>query len=300
MAFKRFGFGAGVSGFAARADNIPDGSLDPRHASIANDRYVYDEFRYIEAMASQGGAAAGTGNAANVLFTGNRFGVPYTWVNIGTLTIFVPLIATTGLDVGADAAVSEGAEILFGCGAGATARGRLAFQPTGDKPLGKFFIRLQFSIADVSGTDALYVGFRKAQAYDATFANYTDVFAVGIHGTTDATQTLKTYRKGGTGDIVATGVTTAQTWADAATHTLGVIVSPSGPSGSGGGFCTALIDDKIAPPTSSFTFAFDNDSVLFPFFRYTNAAGGNAGSIILKGLEIGAVPVANKLVGSIS
>lgn len=291
MAFKRFGFGAGAAGFVAAQRNVPFGSLVPQHDAAIKERYVYDEFRFIEAMLTQGGAAA---TGTNVLFTGNRSGIPYVKVDIGTLTVFVPTLTTTGIDVGADAASSEGCEILFGAHTGATARARLGFQPSVDKALQwaqSYFIRLQFSIADVSGCDALYVGFRKAQAYQATFANYTDVAALGFHGTTDATQTIRTYRIGGTGAIAATDVATSKTWADAATHTLGVKVSTTGPLNTGGGIVSWLVDDAIVATTTSFSFAFTNTDFLFPFFRYTNQAGGNAGVITLKGLEIGFEPI---------
>jgi hypothetical protein len=252
------------------------GSGDPREQSLLSRKYYYELFEYARAMDDVGGAASGTADNVNVLFTGNKWGVISEYAAIGTLTdTFVPIVATDGLDVKFEVTASEGGEFMWGVQDGTQVRQRLGFKADVDRD---FFAKLQLSVADVSGSDAFYFGWRNAGAYDATFANYTDYALIGWDGT-DATQNVDLFLKGGTGNNTGNAYDTTKDFADAQTHVWEVRVNA-------GGGVTCLIDERPVQ-SSAGAFTFTSGMLLFPIFRYTNAAGGNTGALILKSLEIG-------------
>lgn len=103
--------------------------------------------------------------------------------------------------------ISFGSEITMG----QTALSPSAFT-TGEQPA--FFLQAVFKIATASGCNPLLIGFRKAQAFNASLASYTDFVSIGIVGTTGHVQLQTQLASGGlvTTDTtnIATGVVTYQ------------------------------------------------------------------------------------------
>jgi len=122
-----------------------------------------------------------------------------------------------------------------------------------------FYFECVLNAADVSGCDPLIIGFRKVQANQATFTNYTDYASIGLSASNGPNIWIKT-------DLNNAGETatdTTNTWVDGATHTLRVNVSAAG-------VVTYLIDGLAPTVTAAFTF--DATDVVIPFIRLTHAA----------------------------
>lgn len=199
-----------------------------------------------------GGAATGTAGDNNVLYS--AYG-QYEWNVIGTQTILAPSLDTTngGLNLVQDAVSGDGIELCMG---------RTAFSPRaftiGSSPA--FFTQLVTKVEDVSGANPLILGFLKAQAFDATLANYTDFAVIGIVGTANP-NTIQTVTNLNGGTPVTTDTT--QTIADATQFQLAVYVSASG---------AVTYQYNYQEPTVTVPFTFDTGDVVIPFIRFTEAA----------------------------
>lgn len=261
------------SGFNAYKKNFRNNVIPPQALSSANYKYCYDEFLYrVIGQAPGGGAATGTAGDINQFVTGSVFAYPVEMFVIGTQTIVLPINSTAGLNVALDQTSTDGAEYIFGATHDGLAKGRFGFTSQTDKP---FFMRMKLSIADASGTDALYFGWKKATAANATWATGATDYACFAILTAADPAVIKTTTRLNSG--TATTTTTSATWADAATKTLEVRVD-------GRGYATFLLGG--ASVGGEVGFRFDSGDVLVPIFRYTNSADV-AGDIILKSLEIG-------------
>lgn len=226
---------------------------DAINRRVWDDKYFFDQFSVQPVTAKvSGGAATGTAGDNNVLYTRNG---AYEWNVIGTQTILAPAKDSGGfgLNLVQDNTAADGIELSLG----QTATSPAAFVIGTDAA---FFMRCQFKVEDASGVNPLIMGFRKAQAFDATLANYTDFVSVGIVGTSNP-NLIKLQTQIGTAGVVATDTT--QTWADAATHYLTVLVSSAG-------VVTYQIDG--AAPTVTAAYTFTNALTVVPFIRFTEAA----------------------------
>ncbi len=220
-------------------------------------RRFYHEFRQ-EPLGSKrlGGAPTGTAGDRNNLWSpGWGFTPPasFEWHVKGTQTILQPTIGSLGLDINQDQTDNDGIELTQGI----TALSPAAFVVGTD---GAFFFEVDLSLEDASGVDPIYVGFRKAEAYQADYNVYDELFAIGVEGTSNPNviQIAKILNN------AATSLTdTTQTWADAAQKKLRVNVGPTG-------ICTAEINR--AAPTVTVAHTFDTGEVVVPFVYFLNGA----------------------------
>ncbi len=213
-----------------------------------DNNYWFDNFTVQPVTAKvAGGAATGTAGDNNVLYT--RFGA-YEWNVIGTQTILAPSLDTFGLNLVQDNTAADGIELCMG----QTALSPMAF--TIGQPA--FFIQAQFKVQDVSGANPLILGLRKAQAFDATLANYTDFVSIGIVGTAGDIQ-LQTQVN--TGGVVTTDTTLNAV--DGAVFQVKIKVSSAG---------VVTYEYNYAAPTVVAAFTFDAGDVVIPFIRFTEAA----------------------------
>lgn len=261
----------GRPGFGATFQNR-DGSVSPRAMSRNNFKYCKDFFLGAQTSLKGGAAATGTAGDVNVLRTGNPWAVEHEYAIIGSQAIVSPVLTTSGgggLDVSLDLTLADGMELMFGGSQAGVARGKLGFTVGTDRP---FFAKLTIHSLDVSGSTPLVFGFRKAQAFNATFATYTDFVAIGLN---DATGNILTVT-----DVNNVGEITTDTgvdWADDTARTFKILV---GGPGVASGVVQYFIDgDKqLAPPT----FTFDAGDVIFPFFRHQQITDVN--TVILPGV----------------
>lgn len=213
-------------------------------------RYLFDNFTQQPVTAKVGGGAAtGTAGDNNVLST--RFGY-YEWFVIGTQTILAPSLDTFGLNLVQDAAVA-GDGLEFICGQ--TALCPFSFTINQDAA---FFMQAVFMVQDVSGANPLIIGFRKAQAFDATLSNYTDFASIGIVGTAAK---IETQTQIGSAGVVATDST--QVALDGVAFQVKVKVSSTG---------VVTYEFNYMVPTVVAAYTFAPNLVVVPFIRFTQAA----------------------------
>lgn len=170
-------------------------------------------------------------------------------------TIIAPRMDTNGLLVSLDLTVAEGAEYNFGAG---RTNSPLAFT-IGTSPA--FMFELRFRINDMDGAAPYIFGFRKSEANNATFANYTDYVGIGMNAGTSATN-IVIYDELNSGGQTITNTT--DLWGgDGTTNTLTVLVSAAG-------VVTYLINGLA--PTATHAFTFDNGDVVCPYIRIEHSA----------------------------
>lgn len=214
-------------------------------------KYWFDNFQLNPVTSAVGGGAAtGVAGDNNALITING---AYEWNVIGTQTILAPKLDTFGLNLVQDNTAGDGIELCMG----QTSLSPMAFTINQDAA---FFLQGVFKIQDASGINPLIIGFRKAQAFDATLSNYTDFVSIGIVGTANP-NTVKIQTQLNTGGVVTTDTT--QTAADGVTIQFKIKVSSTG---------VVTYEYNYAAPTVVAAFTFDPNDVVIPFVRFTEAA----------------------------
>lgn len=218
--------------------------------------------------ADTAGVATGATGAVNLL--GFDQGVVMEQFIIGAgQTIIKPTMANAGLLCSLDLVTTEGVEYNFGAG---RTTSPFAFTIGAD---GAFFFEVTMTIADLSGGNPYFIGFRKSEANNATYTSYTDYYAVGINATTSGTNvTAASELNGGGTTLQDTG--TAWTGGDGGTTTLRVLVSAAG-------VVTATIDG--GGPSTPLAYTFDDSDVVCPFIHIVHNA--DAGAIHLVDMSVG-------------
>lgn len=217
--------------------------------NVWDQNYQYENWKQIPITAAKAGGAT-SGTATNVLYTPNLY---LEYQPKGTQTILAPVVVTvsegvSALNIGMDQTDNDGVELC----AGILNSNPLAFKIGEDAA---FFIRVRFSIEDVSGTDDCAVGFRLAEAYQANIDDYNDMAVLNV---ISGDINIETILNG------AATVTTDTTnnWADGATHQLEVFVSNSG-------VVTYTIDNVAPIVTAAYTFR--NGIYVVPFMFMLNS-----------------------------
>jgi hypothetical protein len=228
------------------------------------DKGVYEGFRNggICAGTSNTGLPTGTAGDENILITagGNYF----EYHILGTQTILRPVFTLgTGINISLDQTADDGVELTMGI----RATDKYAFVVGQD---GAFHMKVKFSVADVSGTDDLVVGFRKAEAYQAAVDDYDEMAALQIIDTVINVHTILN-------DGATTVTDTTNTVADGVAVTFGIHVSAAG-------VVTFTIDG--AAPTATAAFTFDDGEVVVPFFFFLHHTDV-AGNVIITDWEVG-------------
>jgi hypothetical protein len=227
---------------------------DAIQRSLWDSKYFFDNFAVdpVFSGVTSPGAPTGTAGNANALFSGNT---QYRWYVIGTQTILAPALDTSGfgLNLVQDNTAADGLELTVGN----PLYSPMAFTIGTDAA---FFIQAVFKMEDASGTNPLIIGFRKAAAFDATLANYTDFVSIGVVGVANP-NTIQIQTQLNTAGVVTTNTT--QTIADATVLHLKVMVSSAG---------VVTYQVNYAAPTVTAAFTFDSGDVVVPFIRFTEAA----------------------------
>jgi len=232
----------------------------------SGDYVTFTQSPLAQSNANTGAAPTGAGGDVNLLSF--QEGMLMEHFMIGTQTIIAPRMDATGLLCSLDLTSTDGWEMNFGA---ARANSRHSFTIGTDAA---FFMELRFTLADVSGCEPFIFGFRKTAANNATYTNYTDVAAIGVNDGVVAGNSVIQTNLNGAG---FTNTNTTDAFADAATHTMQVLVSAAG-------VVTFTIDGGAPSVTQAFTF--DNADVVHPFIHsiFNAAAPGN---IHLQWLKVG-------------
>lgn len=182
-------------------------------------------------------------------------------------TIIAPRMTATGLRVSLDLTATEGAEYNWGMAATDKHAYTIGTSPA-------FNMTIGFTVADVTGANPILVGFRKQQANDGTYTNYTDYALIGLNnGVNPGTIIIEDCLNGG----AAVQTDTTDAWADGETHVLTITVSAAG-----------VVSYRIdgAAPTVTHAFTFDAGDVVSPFFHFIHGAAA-PGTIDWVGLACG-------------
>lgn len=226
--------------------------------------YQYENWKSVPITAAKAGGAT-SGTLPNMLYTPNLY---LEYAPKATQTILAPVVVSisegvTALDIGMDQTDNDGVELC----AGILNSNNLAFKIGDDAA---FFIRVRFSIADVSGTDDCAVGFRLAEAYQANIDDYNDMAVLNV---ISGTITIETILNG----AATVSTSTTNTWADAATHQLEVFVDSTG-------VVTYTIDNEDPTVTAAYTF---RDGIyVVPFMFFLNSTD-LAGQVAILEWEVG-------------
>ncbi len=240
------------------------GGVTLRTLGPTSSQVTFNEFNSVGVVSTKtsgGGAATGTTGDENLwLYPMDMF----EYHILGTQTILQPVLATGGVNIGLDQVDNDGLEI----GQGITAQSNRAFTVGTDA----FYIKVQFSVAVINGTDDMAVGFRKIEAYNAVLETYTDMAALGFNAA-DGDIMIRTSDDGSN-----VNTDTTDQWADTETHTFGVFVTDAG-------VVTYTIDG--AAPTTTAAFTIDDTDVVVPFLFMLQANGVQTGAVVLKSWECG-------------
>jgi len=186
-----------------------------------------------------GGAATGATGDENVMIFGKNV---FEYHILGTQTILAPVISADGLEVNLDDTAADGLEISQGI----TARSPSAFTVGTDS----FYLKVKFTIDDVTGTDDCAVGFHGDEDYQANIDDYNDMAVLNVISGAINIETIDD-------DGETTTTDTTDTWGDGETYTLAVYVDSDGA-------VTYTIDG--AAPTTTKAHSIDSGDVVVPFF----------------------------------
>jgi hypothetical protein len=244
----------------ARALSFKGDALDDRitQYKLAR-RHCFEEFNQpVVALAAAGaGATVGTAGAVNVLMTPENV---FEYVIKGsTGTIKAPVVTGTGLDIGMDQTDNDGVELTPGITASERMRG--CFK-VGTDP--SFFCRAKIKVEDISGTDDLCVGFRKAEAYQANVDDYDEAAYLQVGGGAIGRINSETILNNAATVTTNLGLTA---WADGGTHSLEVRVSDRRA-------VTFWVNGKRCETAPAFSFDAGEQVIPFLFFLHSSDLAG--------------------------
>lgn len=203
--------------------------------------------------ANTGGVATGATGDTNLMAMQNGVIMEQFILGAGQ-TIIAPRIDANGLLVSLDLTATEGAEYNLG----ARNLSKCAFTIGTDAA---FYFSVGLYINDMDGAAPYVIGFRKVEANNATFGNYTDYATIGMIAASSVTNVVTATELNSGGQTVTD---TTDAWGgDGATNTLAVLVSA-------GGAVTYTING--AAPSASAAFTFDAGDIVIPFIRIEHSA----------------------------
>lgn len=205
----------------------------------------------LQSTATTGAAPSGATGDTNIMMFQEGF-VLEQFIKGAGQTIIAPRMDADGLLISLDQVATEGVEFNPGNRNNAP----MTFTIGTDSA---FFAECTYTVADVSGCEPMYFGFRKVQANDADYTNYTDFVGYGLNNLVAGGDAVIATNLNGAG-INTTDTNDA--WADAGTHTLTVKVSDAG--------VVTFLFDGVAP-TATQAYTFDNGDVVE--FWYTHVFG---------------------------
>lgn len=221
----------------------------------------------VSTVLNTGGAPTGATGDVNIVHC--REGVIMEEFVIGAgQTILAPRMDSSGLLVSGDLTVAEGYEYNFGA---ARTNSRHAFT-IGTSPAFQFELRMR--IATMAGAAPYVFGFRKSEANNAAFNDYTDYATIGMIAGTSATEVVTSTELNAGGNTITN---CTDLWGgNGAVNTMTVKVSAAG-------VVTYLLNGVA--PTVVAAYTFDNGDVVVPFIRITHSA--TPGAVEIVSMKIG-------------
>ncbi len=221
----------------------------------------------MQTAATTGGAATGATGALNLMLLEQGVTMEQFILGAGQ-TIISPRWGTVGLNIALDLVNNEGAEYNFGA-----VRTDSPFAYVA-RTAAAFRFDVTLTVADVSGVEPLWMGFRKAEANNATFTSYTDYAVIGISAATGVDTVSNGARLNSGGAVLEDS---GDAFTDGQSHKLSVLVD-------GSGNVTFEYDD-VTLGGSPTAFQFDADTVV-PFIHFLHDAT-TPGTIQIEAIKIG-------------
>jgi hypothetical protein len=241
--------------------------LDAKYITRSGDDITFQSNPIVQSALSTG--AAPTGATGDINLVCCQEGVIMEEFVIGAgQTIIAPRMDANGLLVSGDLTVAEGYEYNFGA---ARTNSRHAFTIGTSSP---FAFEVSMRIATMAGAAPYVIGFRKVEANNAVFNDYTDYATIGMIAGTSATEIVLSTELNSGGNTITN---TTDLWGgNGTTKTLKVLVDATGN-------VTYTINGSA--PTVTAAFQFDNGDVIVPFVRITHSA--TPGAVELVSMKVG-------------
>lgn len=183
----------------------------------------------------------------------------------GTALYSFPSVSASGLEIALDANVTDGVT-AYELSNGILSSSKSAVTVGSDED---YEFEVKFKIDDVSDLEEIFVGFRKAEAYQADPDSYDEMaaFHIGETGGTVADGQINIATILNNGATTYTD-TTEVDWADGEEKTIKVLVRKSGQ-------CLFYLNGSL--PAAYPSFSFDSGEVIVPFFYADNTSGSTTG-----------------------
>lgn len=221
----------------------------------------------LQSNANDGAAPTGATGDVNLMYMQDGCLMEQFILGAGQ-TIIAPRMTSNGLNIALDQTATEGAEYNFGARNNAKHAYTIGTSAA-------FFMTATFYVEDLSGCNPLLIGFRKVEANNATFADYTDYVGIGLYATTSATNVVIFDELNAGGQTITD---TTDAWGgDMAAQSVTVLVSATG-------VVTFEVGGSAASVAPAFTF--DSGDVVMPYIRTLQGAD-LSGEIGLQNLKIG-------------
>ncbi len=189
-------------------------------------------------------------------------------------TLLGPVLNASGLNIAGDQTDDDGWQ-FFGKSSLALGKLNKDYFTIGTSPA--FYMKVKFSISDVSDIDDLRCGFVKDEAFAAAPDDYNDLATLACMAGDIKTQTIVGNATTVATDLTSGGGDGAGNWADTATHTFEVRVSAAGA-------VTYLLDN--VSPTGAVAYAFTSGLNVTPFWYHIHDGDGTC-AIVWQEFEFG-------------
>lgn len=259
---------SGTGGITFTGDIV---QLNSDFITRTGDQITFQASPIVQSALSSGAAPTGATGDVNLLSLQEGIIMEEYVIGAGQ-TLIAPRMNGNGLLVSGDLTNTEGWELNWGA---ARTNSRHAFT-IGTSPAFEF--ELSFRIADMSGANPYVFGFRKVEANNAVFNDYSDYATIGLISGTSLTEVVTSTELNGAGNTI-TNTTDLWVGGDGGTNTLKVMVDATG---------NVTYEVNGAAPTASAAFQFDNADVIVPFIRITHSA--TPGAVELISMKVGFQP----------
>ena len=179
-------------------------------------------------------------------------------------TILAPYATVNGLPLSLDAVNDEGMELSAPVGTNSPKEFTIGVHD--------FSMIAKINLDDISGTDALYVGFRKKAAHTADPNDYTDMATLGLDANAGALKIMTALN-----NAAVDSTATTDTWANGETRELEIRVFKDGS-------VKFFVDGVERTSVQTTAFEFDATDVVIPFISFLNTA--NVATPLLKELLV--------------
>ena len=188
-------------------------TVDPKFTAVI--------FNQNSNSSKQGGGASVTTINTTQILTFNNGNLFELYNNTATTQPAIAVSSSLGNGVNLSSVLQSGSQIIE-ITEGVTAASKSNYTEGTSPP---FYVQAKFKITTDNLVNALFIGWRKQQGYNATLSNYTDFATIGIVGTNSPAK-IQIQTQAASGGVTTTDTT--NTWASGTTHTLRVLVSGSG------------------------------------------------------------------------